>query len=259
MPIFRVNISDWIHQQKLKWMNKTKMGLVRDSLFKISYQKYFTITSSCSKVRVIARAWDYGDLLVGEEVFREGIYDFVNSSVEPAKIIDIGGHIGFFSKLYKHRYPGVPIVVFEPHPENFSLLVRNLKKLDGIQVNNYALSDESKKMRMSGLGGQSKRLSNTKGGVLVEVRRASSEISFDGISSVILKIDTEGEEFKILNDLLPDLPADVLIFVEVHGGVESAFAMEKLLSESGFAVTWKHEDEQLLAIDCRAVRGRFVV
>ncbi len=66
------------------------------------------------------------DLLVLEQVFLDGEYDF--DPVDPAAveyIVDLGSNIGVTALLWAERFPRARMILVEPDPENFALLERN--------------------------------------------------------------------------------------------------------------------------------------
>lgn len=70
-----------------------------------------------------------GDYAVANELFLDHQYRFCDDAIRRAKncIIDIGGHLGFFSIMAATLNPNVPIYTFEPHIGNYELLKANLK------------------------------------------------------------------------------------------------------------------------------------
>lgn len=56
-----------------------------------------------------------------------------------ACIVDIGGHIGGFTKILANKYPTVPIYTFEPDKENFKILSDNVKELKNVKIFNMGV------------------------------------------------------------------------------------------------------------------------
>ncbi|OGM42085.1 hypothetical protein ABOM_008591 [Aspergillus bombycis] len=59
------------------------------------------------------------------EIFNDHEYDTVVLPKAPV-IVDVGANIGLFSLYMKEKYPLAKIIAFEPAPENFEALNRNL-------------------------------------------------------------------------------------------------------------------------------------
>lgn len=212
------------------------------------------------KARMAYRVSDYWDLVALQEVFLERIYDFSKVAEVPATILDIGGHIGSFSVLARSHFPETPITIFEPMAGNHALLVRNLAANNvNAVVHNVAVSNFDGPLRMSGCAGIGARLDKD-GAESVNVVRLSGMLDLRNAGPLLMKLDVEGAEFDVFDDILDLLPPDVFMFVEVHEGGSAVYRLRHLLEPIGFTVhvpdqgTWKG-----LAIDCVATRGRFSV
>ncbi|MBI2597954.1 MAG: FkbM family methyltransferase [Candidatus Diapherotrites archaeon] len=73
--------------------------------------------------------WDF---FVLNELFIKKEYSVLEHDFSsPKTIIDIGAHIGSFSAYYAKKFPSAKIFCFEPMPQNFELLEKNIKE------NNY--------------------------------------------------------------------------------------------------------------------------
>ncbi len=83
--------------------------------------------------------------VIYDDIFTKNTYFFETENPEP-RIIDCGGHIGLAVLYFKSLYPRARIVTFEPNPETFFLLQRNIAQnnLRGIEAVNMALSHEDK-------------------------------------------------------------------------------------------------------------------
>ncbi len=70
-----------------------------------------------------------GDYSVASELFLDHQYRFCDEVIKSTKnpIIDIGGHLGFFSLYASLLNSSIPIYTFEPHEGNYQLLKTNLK------------------------------------------------------------------------------------------------------------------------------------
>ncbi|MGB9274320.1 MAG: FkbM family methyltransferase, partial [Terrimicrobiaceae bacterium] len=79
--------------------------------------------------------------VIYDDIFAKNTYFFRSESPEPY-IIDCGGHIGLAVLYFKGLYPRSRIVTFEPNPETFSLLERNIAQnnLRDVKAFNMALS-----------------------------------------------------------------------------------------------------------------------
>jgi len=141
---------------------------------------------------------------------------YVPSALKPKVILDIGSNIGASILYFHDRFRDAKIFGFEPHPDTFRILEKNVAHLSGVRVFNY------------GLGGIEQRLTvradnvnfgafNTRGdfkdrghraaSVECEVRRLDDVLGELGIAHVdLVKIDCEGAEA----DVFSTLPDEIL-------------------------------------------------
>jgi len=77
-------------------------------------------------------------------IFKKKIYNFESDKISPL-IIDVGSYIGISLLLFKDIYPSSRIIAFEPDPNVFSILQRNVKNnsLQNIELINSAIGDKT--------------------------------------------------------------------------------------------------------------------
>jgi len=138
------------------------------------------------------------------EIFMEKLYYFELNNETPF-IIDCGSNIGMSILFFKMLYPNSEIMGFEPSSNNFLLLESNIKNnnLKNIKIYKKALSNKIETIKLYGTG--------TPLGSIIQDNphnRANYEnVKTDLLSNYIdkkvdlLKIDTEGAEALILDDL----------------------------------------------------------
>lgn len=179
--------SVWHH--KIKSQKRTSFGGLSQRF--LSFKVYF---------------FDYGKLINQfEEIFVKEVYS-VTGLTREVLIIDCGSNIGM-SVLYFHwKYPQAKILAFEPDPGAFNLLNHNIQA-NGVSVctlYQIALADYSGIGKLSSPYPEHGSLNNS----LVKDYGHSVEARVTRLSDFILgevdllKIDTEGSEAEILNDLL---------------------------------------------------------
>ena len=71
-----------------------------------------------------------------------GEYEVPYQATRPL-ILDIGANVGSFAAWTIERWPGCHVHCYEPLPDNFALLKRNLGHLDetSVTLNNFAVGD----------------------------------------------------------------------------------------------------------------------
>lgn len=190
-----------------------------------------------------------GDYAVANELFLDHQYrqcDEVIKSAEHA-VIDIGGHLGFFSLYASLLNSKVPIYAFEPHIGNFELLKKNLKdnRVRNVTAKNLAVSNELGEVDLL----ISKEDLNHSTVHAIEPTDEVQKVQAITLEKILdrhrigqvdlLKIDCEGAEFAILEDS----PSKVLdkmsnIFLEYHDWVpgKDHRQLKKLLETRGFKV-----------------------
>jgi len=133
----------------------------------------------------------------------------------PQVIIDIGSNIGG-SILYFHaRFPNARIVGFEPHPETFDVLKRNVGTLPGVTIVNCGLGTRSERVSLAdesvnfgAFSTKGRPRGHTKPLKMVEcdIRPLNDVLQELGISKVdLIKIDCEGAETDVLLGLSPQV------------------------------------------------------
>ncbi|MFH1750949.1 MAG: FkbM family methyltransferase [Candidatus Micrarchaeota archaeon] len=144
-----------------------------------------------------------------EEIFIKNEYYFKSKNDAP-RIIDCGSNIGISVIYFKYLYPKSRILCFEPSPQNFDILEKNVdeNKLKNITLINAAVHAKKTKLNFFN--------NSVGGGVTSQVVRANSLFSKESIVEVdavrlseyiskpvdLLKLDVEGSEFDVLKDLV---------------------------------------------------------
>lgn len=166
-------------------------------------------------------------------------YGFFVECTNPRVIFDVGANIGCASVLFANAYPNALIFAFEPEPKNFELLKINTQAYKNVKLFNMALgaTTESRLLMASddekNLGGFSfySAGANSKKTQRVEVVGVADILEHERIPKIdLIKIDTEGCEFEILNALynMQMVPQ----FVMGEGHCNNDWKMYDLLDET---------------------------
>jgi FkbM family methyltransferase len=190
-----------------------------------------------------------GDLAIADELFLERQYIFCEQTIDKAEkaIIDIGGHLGFFSLYASLINPHVPIYAFEPHAGNFELLKKNLKDnhIKNVTAKNLAVSDSDEevvlKLSKEDLNHSIVHAIEDTG----EVQKVGS-ITLEGILRKfeleevdLLKLDAEGAEFQIIEGASDEVFEKIQnIFLEYHDWVPGGDhkRLQRFLEGQGYEV-----------------------
>ena len=140
--------------------------------------------------------------------------------------VDVGAHYGFFSLLAASRQPNLRVIAAEPVRENFEILTRNVQfnGLKNIQPVNLAISDREGSRPFHIL-----RLPITAVSTTIRRRPRCAATRFgvatiDGLLAsmrpgpIVFKIDTEGNEFAVLDGMKQTLERfpDIALFIEFN-------------------------------------------
>ena len=185
-----------------------------------------------------------GDYAIAHELFLDHQYKHCDEVIRKSEdaIIDIGGHLGFFSLYASLLNPKVPIYSFEPHNGNFELLKRNLKdnRVKNVVPWNLAVSNKEGPINLL-LSKEDLNHSTVKAiestGEVQKTQATTLEKIFDRHQighCDLLKIDCEGAEFAILEDMPKSVYDRVSnIFLEYHDWVPGKNPNSKM-PELGF-------------------------
>jgi len=195
--------------------------------------------------RMLIRPLVRGDTEALSEIYFEKIYDWLEQSIKPNMIlIDAGAHIGFFTV----RASGIlglkgTVVAIEPHPENYQLLLRNvaLNSLENVIPVNIALSDTAglTELHVSHDTSAHSLTPNRSGKKLVikcdTMDNLLNKLMLPGKTSILVKMDVEGSEFKALRGAKNLLEGTNLkIITECHSSIKEAKRICEYLTANAF-------------------------
>lgn len=191
----------------------------------------------------------FGDASTIAEIFLEDCYARYLTLPPNPVVVDVGGFIGDFALYAVKRLGARRVIVYEPSPRNWVLLLKNIANNgyeDRIEPVNKAVTDGSNAMMnvdapdeyqnmVSAYCPGDQPLSEVPGISLAQILRDHHIESLD-----LLKIDCEGGEYAILEST----PADVLsrirnIVFEYHsidGGWARLESVKQLLCRQGYAL-----------------------
>ena len=173
-----------------------------------------------------------------KEIFSKEPYRFNSTSANPL-ILDCGANIGLSVLYFKKLYPQAKIIAFEPDPNIFKILEKNVQanNLTDIELVNKAvwINDDGIDFEIEGgFSGRINKYHSEKNIVKVETQRLydllNKNVSF-------LKIDIEGAEFEVIKDCAQKLSLIKYIFIEYHSHVSEEQKLDQILSilsEAGF-------------------------
>lgn len=205
---------------------------------------------------VAVDATDLGQLMSFEEVFVQRVYDLAAVPFVPTAVLDCGAHVGYFSALAGAAYPRVPVIAVEPNPDNIDALRGNLAALGPrVTIHSAACATREGTAAFGGASSNAGRLLEPGGGGIdVRTLDLAALISRAPDAALILKMDIEGEERRLLPHVLPLLPRRCAVFVETHDGRAAREQLAGHLVRHGFRVDVRRTREPYA--DLCAVRAR---
>lgn len=148
-------------------------------------------------------------------------------------VIDIGAHVGVPSIYLAKKYPGVRVIAFEPSPDNYAHLQRNIKA-NGVKVEaiNAAVTADGKHVGIpvnanGNTGGRSIYRHTAGDTAIVDSYSLEDLYTMFGVTRpTLLKIDCEGAEYEILEGNEELLKGIKYIIGEFH--VNNRFSVERM-------------------------------
>ncbi|MDC3315697.1 FkbM family methyltransferase [Candidatus Thioglobus sp.] len=172
---------------------------------------------------------------------------YLPEKLNPKVVFDIGGNIGITSIYLSSIFPDAKIYTFEPMPENFEILQKNISQYKNIRAFNYGLGSKNGNFKVylsndpENFGGISfypdAHGNQEKSYISCEVKNVNEIINDLEVESIdLIKIDTEGAEYDILSTLKVDiLRGTSWITGELHGNKD--FELLNYLSNFGFSIS----------------------
>jgi FkbM family methyltransferase len=153
-------------------------------------------------------------------------------------VLDIGANVGVTALYFSQIFPNAQVYAFEPAPDNFAVLERNIANSKRIRGFNFGLGAEDAALELFhsdnpvNFGGYSLHPagSDTSKKVRIQVRNAAAVLAELSLASVdVVKVDTEGAEWDILT-AFPDSVLQTAKYItgELHGNKD--FALLEYLS-----------------------------
>lgn len=184
------------------------------------------------------------------EILDGGIYWFESERLDPV-IIDAGAHIGLATIYFKWLYPEAKITAFEPNPELFKLLERNVNenKLTNVTLVPAALSKHrgTASLWVDATDWKWWSVGSLKPGAWNGEQKDQKEIVvetvklYDFVQKMdrvdLLKMDIEGAESQVIRGLREQLDKVTELIFEFHPTVSGNLAeLKAFLEKRGFQV-----------------------
>lgn len=198
--------------------NKSRISQAKQKQLLEDYLKFKTLTvlprflkSKITSLRFLGHQLSFFDLTTTtsliESIFLENEY-FFKTKNKKANVIDLGSNIGLSVIYLKYVYPSCSVLAYEADPVTFKILQKNLKsfRIRNVKIINSAVTNKTGLVAFyTALDGDGSPLMSTN--ALRIENKKKIKVKTVKLSSVIhkkidfLKMDVEGSEMDILNDL----------------------------------------------------------
>jgi FkbM family methyltransferase len=194
-----------------------------------------------------------------DEIVVDNAYDLRLVPFIPDQIFDCGGHIGLFSLLARSRYPMARLTIFEPNPHNVEWIRRQARlNAMNIEVVQAAVSVSlgeadflERDNSQSGLVDDTWKHSDwdeqirgpPRGRYTVRLIDLPAMLLERRPERLLLKLDVEGEEARIIPALFDVLPQETALFFETHHGEAGWDRAKQQFTNHGFAVECRRSIE----------------
>jgi FkbM family methyltransferase len=174
-----------------------------------------------------------------EEIFDREIYNF-NAGDGPVRILDCGANVGVSCLYFSKRFPQAKITAFEPDPKIFGFLQSNLASAGcrNVELIAKAVWSANTTLRFQSEGADAGRVEAGAGSNMIEVPAIRLRDFLAGPVD-LLKLDIEGAETEVMQDIAPCLQTVRHIFVEYHsfaGRPQTLGSLIQILTDAGFRV-----------------------
>jgi len=158
-----------------------------------------------------------------------GLYDFNNMNLIKLFLkqsvgdtfLDVGANIGSYT-LIASEVPSSIVVSFEPHPDTFNRLSRNIEmnKRNNVQLMNIAVSNHNGNVLLSDEGSQQSSINRviesneTTNNIQVKSNTLDQICKQLNIYPHIVKIDVEGYESKVLKGFQNSISHTMILLIE---------------------------------------------
>ncbi len=183
------------------------------------------------------------------ELYGKNYYNWHTDKTNPV-IFDVGALIGETVLYFKDKFPKSKIIAFEPSPRSFALLKRNVSQnnLTRVRLVNAAVAGKSGKMNFYisksennpwGRGDSLKenKFNNKARSKIVQVSTVKLS-QYINSPIDLLKLDIEGAETEVIEEIEPKLNLVKNIILEFHSSVynpeNNYYKIMNILKNNGF-------------------------
>lgn len=222
----------WLQEKILKHQEDVTVKQHQFKNFNVSYKRPYELLHT------------YRELFVNE------LYRFRTNTITPV-IIDCGANIGLSVLYFKQLYPLAHIEAFEPDTQNFELLKRNCENnaLQDVALYQAAVWTSNGSIAFSADDSEASHISEATSAKAVNVQSIRLKESLQKYAQVdMLKMDIEGAEWDVVQDIASELNHVSHFFLEYHGKANETYKLSgimDILKSVGFGVYIKNAADNL--------------
>lgn len=193
------------------------------------------------------------DVWAVKETFLDAFYTKYGADIQNGwTVIDIGAAFGDFSIFAAYGNPQTIIYAFEPFPESYALLIKNLalNAIDNVIAFQEAVWCQDGELALDVVDGEPLKVVSKvadaamekEDRVIIEALTLKCFLDRQGLEKVdLLKLDVEGSEYEILMETPSALSKIDRIIMEYHDDVDTEKNHKQLISfleGNGYSVNW---------------------
>ncbi|MEY3820750.1 MAG: FkbM family methyltransferase [Bacteroidota bacterium] len=172
------------------------------------------------------------------EIFVCEIYRFDATHTNPV-IIDCGANIGISSLYFKSIYPAATLIAFEPDQSLADIFEKNMAQNSMINytLHRAAVWTENGTISFDNKGSEASSIDVTGNSSFQVPTIKLATILAEQTQIDLLKIDIEGAEYPVVQDIANELHKVQHLFIEYHGLANETYKLETILhivSNAGF-------------------------
>ena len=198
-----------------------------------------------------------------KEIFSENCYyidqpeGVAGLEKEDPLIVDLGAHIGLTVLYFKMLFPKARVMAYEPVPDNFRLLQKNVteNQLENVQLVQAVVAPKAGILRIQEPIGEGAWKSGAgiipKGWKGIQENR-EIKVEAVGIQEIIrqkidiMKMDIEGMEYEVIRNMGPNIRNIKNMLIEVHPRKDHRIEeIEKILTQNGFRLEINKDESNL--------------
>jgi FkbM family methyltransferase len=207
------------------------------------------------------------ETLLTKKYFPQTIHmmnEVIQNGDQSYALIDIGANIGLYSRQCINIFKKIDkIFAYEPHPNNYSLLLKNLANINDVEANMFGLGAENSNLEFyldphnNGNYSLNKNaMTETHGVIKVDIKNAGEESRKwmnSCVSDFIYKSDTQGHDETIVSAIdplfWPRVKCGVLELWRIGGKEYNVDAFVRMLDSFPFKMFEKVPGKNVSSVD----------